>query len=382
MCMTQTAKNSYQKKIESVIKILRKTKRSHNDIVMTKSLFSSTALHDIFALVAFHNQAQDNYSYNKTLGYLFEAISQISPSFASILIVHFMTTSTVARWGTQEQKNRWLPLLTEGKSIGAFALSEPEAGSDIDSITTTAEKVGKNFKLTGKKRWISAALIANLFLVSTKINGNPTCFLMETPTKKLTIQPINDLLGFRSALIGELSFDGCLISKECMLGPIGSGFSVIANYALDLGRFLIAWTSLGIAKKCLSFALEYVSSRKVSHKPLLEQPTIRAKIGQMFTLIKAAEALCEKACQVRAEKNPDSLMETNIAKYYAAKAAHEIANITMHLYGASGLLAASPIHSLLMDAKVVNLIEGTTEIQEQLIADYALLKHLEKNHYG
>jgi glutaryl-CoA dehydrogenase (non-decarboxylating) len=314
-----------------------------------------------------------------TFGLLCEAMGKGSMSLISLLTVHGMVYQTIAKWGADQHKAYWLPKLAKGECIAAFALSEPNVGSDPKSAQTTAV-LGNNgkFILNGKKKWISCGQIADLYLVIAQCDGHPTTFLLERSNPGLTVTPINGLYGFRSAMLAELTLNNCELSESDIIGKVGFGFSHVANSALDYGRYSIGWGCVGLAQGCLDASLSYAASRKQFGVSLRKHQLIQQMLADMAANVRAARALCLQAAYLKSNNEPDLIMETSIAKYFASKTAVKAANDAVQIHGANGCSNAFPVQRYLRDAKVTEIIEGSSQIQQIIISQYAYQRLLIK----
>ena len=304
-----------------------------------------------------------------TYGILNEEIGRGCSSVRSLLTVHNMVSQALCKWGNKSQKEYWLPKLASGEIIAAFALSEPLVGSDAKSVETTATLDGDAYVLNGQKKWITYGQIADVFLVFAKCEGKPTAFLVEKNSPALCVKPMSGILGIRASMTAELHFDNCHIPVENKIGKLGFGFSYIASYALDYGRYSVAWGSVGIAQACLSACIKYTNERKQFGVYLKEHQLIRQKITQMIANVKAARLLCYQAGYLKEINNPNSITETSIAKYFASTVATKIANDAVQIHGGNGCSSEYPVERYLRDSKVMEIIEGSTQIQEITIAE-------------
>lgn len=311
-----------------------------------------------------------------TFGLLNEEIARACSSLRSLLTVHSMVSQAIYKWGSKVQKEYWLPKLASGKVIAAFALSEPNVGSDAKSVETTAKLVDNNFMLNGQKRWITYGQIADVFLVFAQYAGQPSAFLVEKNTPGLVIQPISGMLGVRASMLAELHFTECCIPQENLVGRVGFGFSHVANTALDYGRYSVAWGCIGIAQACLEACIEYTNQRQQFDVYLKEHQLIRQMITEMLTNLKAAKLLCYQAGYLKDIGDPRSITETSIAKYFASTTATKIANDAVQIHGGNGCSSDYPVERYLRDAKIMEIIEGSTQIQQIAIADYAYQEYL------
>ncbi|WP_118974717.1 acyl-CoA dehydrogenase family protein [Taibaiella koreensis] len=306
-------------------------------------------------------------------GILNEAIGRACSSTRSLITVHSsLTAETILRWGTKEQKDKWLPLLAQGTKLAAFGLSEPGAGSDTSNIQTAYQKQADGFLLNGVKKWITFAQIADLYVIVARGANGITAFLVERNTPGLRIQPLDGILGTRASLLAEIHLTDCLIPAENVLGREGWGLQQIVNTALDNGRYSVACGSLGIARACLEDSIQYTRNRNLFGSLLKDHQLTKQKITNMVTEVKAASLLCLNAGYLRDKKDPDSIIQTTLAKYYASRIANTIASDAVQLHGAMGCHDSLSIQRYFRDAKVMEIIEGSTEIQQILIADHSV----------
>lgn len=311
-----------------------------------------------------------------TYGILNEEIGRGCSSIRSLLTVHSMVAHALGKWGTKSQKEYWLPKLASGEIIGAFALSEPNVGSDAKSVETTATLAGNGYILNGQKKWITYGQIADVFLVFAKFEGKPTAFLVEKNSPGLSIKPISGILGVKASMLAELQFADCYVPLENLVGKLGFGFSYIAASALDYGRYSVAWGCVGIAQACLEACIQYTSERKQFDVYLKEHQLIRQKITQMITNVKAARLLCYQSGYLKEINDPNSIIETSIAKYFASTTATKIANDAVQIHGGNGCSSEYPVERYLRDSKIMEVIEGSTQIQEITIAESGYQNYL------
>jgi alkylation response protein AidB-like acyl-CoA dehydrogenase len=304
-------------------------------------------------------------------GLLNEELGRGCSSLRSLLTVHSMVALAIWRWGTEAQKAQWLEKLGQGKAIGAFALTEPEAGSDAREIRTKAVANGDDFLLSGHKKWITFAQIADLFLVFAKSERGPCAFLLERNTPGLVISPVHGMLGTRASMMAELHLEECRVRKQDMIGAAGFGLSHVASSALDCGRYSVAWGSVGIAQACLEACLRYTGRRKQFGALLRDHQLVQRMIAQMVVGVKAARLLCYHAGQLKDAGDPASMIETSIAKYFACTTAAKIARDAVQIHGANGCSSEYPVERFYRDAKIMEIIEGSNEIQEITIAQSA-----------
>ena len=309
-----------------------------------------------------------------TFGLLNEEIGRACSSVRSLLTVHGMVSYAILRWGTQHQKEFWLPKLATGEVIAAFALTEPNVGSDAKSIETTAERQGDVYILNGRKKWITYGQIADLFLVFAQCDGKPSAFLVERNSPGLTTRPVQGLLGTRASMIAEVHLNECQVPKENLVGGLGFGFSAVALSALDLGRYSVAWGCVGIGQACLDASLKYTSERKQFGVYLKRHQLIQQMIANMVTNVRAARLLCYHAGYLKDIGDPGATMATLVAKYFASTMVSKAASDAVQVHGGNGCSSEYPVQRYLRDAKVMEIIEGSTQIQQILIGRNAYLE--------
>ena len=300
-------------------------------------------------------------------GLITEEIARGCSSVRSLLTVHDMVAHATQRFGTKEAKERFLPAMARGAILGALALSEPNAGSDIAAIETTAAQKDDGWVLNGRKKWTTFGQIAGLYLVFAKVHQEgtkPTAFLLERDTPGLSVTPLRGITGTRASMLAELAIDGCRVPASHLVGKVGLGISFVANYTLEQGRYSVAWGAVGLLQACLDACKEYTAVRHQSGKPLAEHQLIQAMLTDMTVNARAARLLCLRAGWLRASKDPAAPAETMAAKYFAAVAAAKAANDAVQIHGANGCSEEYPVERYLRDAKVLEIIEGSTQIQQ------------------
>lgn len=307
----------------------------------------------------------------RALGELYEALGAASASALSLMTVHGMVSSALSRWGDAAQKQRWLPRLASGDTIGAFALSEADTGSDANGVRTTLTADGDSIVIDGTKTWISFGRIAGLFLVVGKLGEKVSAVLVDRACPGITIEPIADMAGFRAGMLAEVRFSGCRVPRDHLLGSGDFGLSQIVGSVLDHGRYSIAWGAAGLAQACLQASVEYAAKRQQFGRPLQEFQLVQQMLTDMMVETRAARLMCLDAAAARARRCPDMIVRTTAAKYVAARAAERAASAAVQIHGANGFSAKYPVQRHLRDARVFAVIEGTTQIQQMLIAQHA-----------
>ncbi len=307
-----------------------------------------------------------------THGLLHEELGRGCSSLRSILTVHEMVALAISRWGSAEQREAYLARMSRGEVLGAFALSEPEAGSDARSIRATAVESDDGYRLTGRKQWITAGRIADLFLVFARVGEKPSAFLVEGDAPGLSIEPISNMLGLRAAMLARIDLDDCAAD---LLGAPGAGLSHVAGTALDLGRYTVACGCVGIGQACLDACLSYVTEREQFGRRLREHQLIQEMVAEMIVQVDAARLMCRRAASRRDAADPRSIMDTSVSKYFASRMALRVASDAVQIHGARGCSAAYPVARHFRDAKIMEIIEGSSQIQQLLIAHQGIAAH-------
>ncbi|MCK6076574.1 acyl-CoA dehydrogenase family protein [Paenibacillus silvae] len=302
-----------------------------------------------------------------TYGMLNEEIGYASVSLSGLLNVHTMVTETILKWGTEEQKNTILIELIKGQKIGALALTEPEAGSDLTMIQTEYINNGDSVILNGHKKWITFGGLADIILVFGKMEGKHVAYLVDKDTPGLTIKPIKGMLGFKASYLAELKFDHCIIPQNNMVGRPGFALSHLAPYALTFGRLSIAFASVGLIKACLSACGKYVTSRKSFNTPLIQHGMISHMITEMGVDLEAARLLALQACQAKDQNKSDVIEQMMIAKYFASRAAVRHASNAVQIMGAQGCNEEYGVARFYRDCKALEIVEGSSQIHEMIL---------------
>jgi len=279
-------------------------------------------------------------------------------------------------FGTEEQKQKYLIPLATGEALGAFALSEPEAGSDATKQHTTAKDMGDHYIINGTKNWITNGSDAKYFLVIAhthpeKKHHGINVFIVEKDTPGFTIGPHENKMGMRASHTHQLMFQDVKVPKENRIGEDGFGFK-FAMLTLNGGRIGIAAQALGIGQGALDFAIQYSKERKAFGKPIAEHQAIAFKISDMHARMEASRLLIHKAAWLK-DQHKDYAMAGAIAKYYAAEAAMYVTTEAVQIHGGYGYVKEYHVERLMRDAKLTQIYEGTSEIQ-QIVISRALLR--------
>lgn len=305
------------------------------------------------------------------LGRVHEEVGRGCSSIRSLLTVQAMVAWTVNRWGTDSQRAEWLPQLASGELLGAVAITEPGAGSDTANLSASSTRTEAGWRLTGTKKWITAGQRANVFLVFAQTGQGLAAFLVPRNTPGVEVEPITDILGTRASMLATVRLRDVEVSADALVGPDSSLSGMVLTGTLDIGRFSVAAGSLGIVQACLDACEAYTEARTVRGTRLRDLQLIRAKISDMVTDAAAARLLVEHAGRLKDAGDPETIMATLIAKYFASVAAARHASEAVQIHGANGCGPDYPVARFYRDAKVMEIIEGSTEIQQLKIAGSA-----------
>ena len=301
-----------------------------------------------------------------------EAIGAASPSvFTAALTVQLSLVSTaIERFGSDDQKQTFLPELFAARRVGAFALSEPNAGSDPAAGELTASKNGDHWTLKGSKFWISNGSLADWIVVFAqtepgKRHKGMATFLVDGESAGLERQPIPDKLGLQASDTAALFFDNVEVQSDRLIGEVGAGFK-IAQTSLESGRTSTAACAVGIIQACLDACIAYAQQREQWNKPIAAHQLIQEMVADMATDCEAARLLTIEAAHVRDEGGP-ATKNVVMAKHFATEAAVRAARNAISLHGGVGYLGEYPVEGLLRDAIGLSLYEGTTQIQKLIL---------------
>ncbi|MEV0407205.1 acyl-CoA dehydrogenase family protein [Actinoallomurus sp. NPDC050550] len=306
-----------------------------------------------------------------TFGLLHAEVGRACSSVRSLLTVHSMVAHALDRWGRPEQRRHWLPRLADGTALGAFAVTEPDAGSDLQAVATTARRDGDDYVLSGRKHWITFGQYADLFLVLARLDDRPAAFLVERDRGGLDVRPMTGALGTRASMLARVQMDGCRIPAANLVGRPGFGLSAVIATALELGRYSVAWGCVGLAEACLRAALGHAAARRQFGSALRGHQLVQRMLADMGTGVTAARLLCLRAGRLREAGDPASVHATWMAKYFASTAAARAAGDAVQIHGARGIGPDEPVQRYLRDAKVMEIIEGSTQLQQIMLAESA-----------
>ena len=300
-----------------------------------------------------------------------EELSRVCASTGVTLSAHISLASwPIFTYGTEEQKQNFLRRLATGEALGAYALSEPGAGSDVASMRTTAKLDGDHYVLNGNKVWITNGEVADIYVVFAKTDADArhkgiSAFIVEKGTEGFSFGKKEKKLGIRSSPTTELIFENCRIPKENLLGEEGQGFK-IAMTTLDGGRNGIAAQAVGIAQGALDAAVNYAKEREQFGKPIAHNQGISFKLADMATAIEAARLLTYQAAYNESNGLPYQ-KESAMAKLFAGDTAMKVTTEAVQVFGGYGYTKDYPVERYMRDAKITQIYEGTQEIQRLVI---------------
>ena len=305
-----------------------------------------------------------------------EELSRVCGSTGVILSAHTSLCATpIDMFGTEEQKQKYLVPLAKGEKIGAFGLTEPNAGTDAAGQQTTAVLDGDHYVLNGSKIFITNGGVADVFIIfamTDKSQGTRgiSAFIVEKGFKGFSIGKVEDKLGIRASSTTELVFEDCIVPKENLLGKEGKGFK-IAMQTLDGGRIGIAAQALGIAQGALDEAVEYMKERKQFGRSLSKFQGLQWMIADMEVKVEAARLLVYKAAFNKDNKLPYTV-DAARAKLFAAETAMEVTTKAVQIFGGYGYTKDYPVERMMRDAKITEIYEGTSQVQRMVIASNLL----------
>jgi alkylation response protein AidB-like acyl-CoA dehydrogenase len=303
-----------------------------------------------------------------------EEISKVCATSGLLLAVQELGSLGLKLAGTQEQRERYLPRLASGEWLGAYALTEAGSGSDSASMRTVARREGDEYVLSGGKRFITNAGVANLYTVFAKTDPEAghsgiSAFVVESDAPGFEVARLEPKLGISGSTTGELVFADCRVPAENLLGEEGEGFR-IAMRILDRSRPGVAAQGLGIAQGATDYALEYAKSRETFGTPIAEHQLIAGKLADMETACEAARGLLYRFGQMVDAGAPDDELTkaSAMAKLYCSDVAMEVTTEAVQILGGYGYIKEYPVERMMRDAKITQIYEGTNEIQRLVIA--------------
>ncbi|HEV2348845.1 MAG TPA: acyl-CoA dehydrogenase [Terriglobia bacterium] len=304
-----------------------------------------------------------------------EEFSRVDASAGVVIDVqNTLVANALMRWGSEQQKKTFLPRLAQN-TVGAYALSEPNAGSDAFALETKAKEDGPDFVLNGRKLWITNAREAGLFILFATVNRELgykgiTAFLVESSTPGFTVGKKEDKLGIRASSTCELILEDCRVPKANVLGEVGKGYKV-AIETLNEGRIGIGAQMVGVARGALDHAIRYATERKQFGKPIADYQGIQFQLARLATDIEAARLMTYNTARLKDAKLP-FLKEAAMTKYFTSQVAERVASEALEVYGGYGFTKDYPMEKYWRDSKIGKIYEGTSFMQLQTIAKIIL----------
>ncbi|WP_300517771.1 acyl-CoA dehydrogenase family protein [Aliiroseovarius sp.] len=307
-----------------------------------------------------------------TYASVIEEIAAGDGACSTILSVHSSVgCGPIVKYGSEEQKKKYLPKLASGEWIGGFALTEPQAGSDASKLRTTAVRDGDHYVLNGSKQFITSGSQGGMiivFAVTDKAAGSKgiSAFIVETDTPGYEVVRVEEKLGIHCSDTCQLSFENMRVPAENLLGAEGQGYRIaLAN--LEAGRIGIASQAVGMARRALELAIEYAQERKAFGVEIAKHQAVGFRLADMATKVEAARQMVLHAARVKDAGLP-ALREASMAKLFASEIAEEVCSAAIQTYGGYGYLRDHPVERIYRDARITQIYEGTSDIQRLVIA--------------
>jgi len=311
---------------------------------------------------------------------IFEELARGCPSTAAYMSIHNMVCWMIDAFGDEHQRKKFLPALTSMQKFGSYCLTEPNAGSDAASLSTTAKRDGDTYILNGAKAFISGGGTSDIYAVMCRTGATGpkgiSCILVEKGTKGLSFGALEKKLGWKSQPTTMVTFEDCRVPVANRLSDEGMGFK-IAMGGLDGGRINIAACSLGGAAFALSEAVRYAQERKQFGQSLSEMQSVRFKLADMATNLEASRLMVYRAAAKLDAKSKDATAHAAMAKRFATDTCFDIVNDALQIHGGYGYLSDYPIERVLRDLRVHQILEGTNEIMRVIAARELLAGHVD-----
>lgn len=302
---------------------------------------------------------------------VFEALAHGCPSIGSFISIHNMCAWMIDTFGTEEQRQKWLPKMCSMELLSSYCLTEPGSGSDASALRTKAEKDGNGWILNGTKAFISGAGHTDLYLAMARTGEDGpkgiSAVLVEAGTQGLSFGAEERKMGWRAQPTAQVQFDDCKIPADHLLGKEGKGFKY-AMAGLDGGRLNIAASALGAAQFALTKSIEYAKDRKAFGKPIAEFQSLQFKLADMATELEAARAFLYQAAWKLDNKTPNASQHCAMAKRFVTDTAFKVANEALQIHGGYGYLADYGMEKIVRDLRVHQILEGTNEIMRVIIS--------------
>jgi butyryl-CoA dehydrogenase len=304
-------------------------------------------------------------------GLIVEEIGRGDSAIRTVISVQTsLVCSGILKWGTEEQRSKYLPKLCSGEWLGCFALTEPDTGSDAANQRTRARKTDSGWVINGAKMWISMGNYARVALIFAQTDPELgykglACFLVDCDQPGFKAQTIEHKMGLHASDTASIALEDVEVSDEDMLGEVGDGFKV-AMSSLDSGRYSVAAGCVGICQGCVEESVRYAKEREQFGRPIASFQLVQAMIADMVLKTDASRMLVWRAGWLKDMGRPNTL-ETSIAKLHATEASLECANLAIQVHGGAGYVDDHPVERYFRDARVTTLYEGTSQIQKLII---------------
>ncbi|CAA7625319.1 Acyl-CoA dehydrogenase [Magnetospirillum sp. LM-5] len=301
---------------------------------------------------------------------IFEELAAACPSTAAYISIHNMAAWMIDRFGSDDQRTRWLPDLTTMRTFASYCLTEPGAGSDAASLRTRAEKNGDHYVLNGSKAFISGGGVSDIYVVMARTGGpgpkGISCLVVEKGTPGLSFGKQEKKLGWKSQPTAALIFEDCQVPAANLIGAEGDGFK-IAMKGLDGGRLNIGACSLGGARRCLELAIDYTGQRSQFGQTIASFQNTQFQLADMATELEAARLLLHRAASLLDAGSPDATQQCAMAKRLATDTGFSVVDRALQLFGGYGYIKEYPIERFLRDLRVHRILEGTNEIMRVIV---------------
>ncbi len=301
-----------------------------------------------------------------------EEIARVCMTTSTTHLTHVsLSEATIDRFGSEEQRQRYLPKMASGEHLGAFGLTEPSSGSDASDMQTTATRKGNDcYALNGAKIFITNGVESDVMVVFTSHDRSAgsrgtTAFIVEKGTKGFETQPMHGKMGIRGSATANVFFTDCEVPMANRLGEEGDGFK-IAMSIIDSSRIALATQSVGLAQGALDASVRYVQQRETFGKPLKDHQAIQFMLADMATKVEAARLLTRQSAQLKDAGQPHN-KESAMAKLFASEAAHYCVDKAVQIHGGYGYFRENPVERMYRDQRVTEIYEGTSEVQRMVI---------------
>lgn len=310
-----------------------------------------------------------------TYGTLIAEVARVWPSLRSITSTSNLAASVIADAGSQELRDKYLPRILRGEAVAAFALSEPNIGSDAANVQTRAEAIVDGWSVSGRKLYISNGPICELGVVFVKTmmphgKQGVSCMLFESAMEGFSSTSLSKM-GMHSCPLGELLFDGVRIPTTNLIGAPGGAFALAKKY-LNVGRCVVAFSALGIAEVALEAAVRYARDRVQFGRPIGAFQLVQQMVADMMALVETSRLLCYRAADALDCEDSQSSLWCSMAKRHTTDAVLRVAELSLQVHGGAGYTSLFPVERYYRDARHLSIAEGTNQIQSMLIAQHAL----------